>query len=122
MTRAEVQQRNLKIYEELSKGRHVYRVAEKYGLTELRVRQIKREIELKEENGKWINYIVYPKIKMWFNRNVNGLEKMKESGLNVESVISFLCDDARTLSVKTINTMLDVMDISFEEAFERRNK
>lgn len=120
MTRAETQERSLKIYEELSKGRHVYRVSEKYGLTEQRVRQIKRDMELKIEKENWVNYIIYPKVKMWFKRNVNGLELMKKAGIRQDKVMAFLQDDTRTLSVKTINTILDVLDMSFEEAFYRK--
>lgn len=120
MNKKEREERDQKIYEELSSKRPAYIVAEKYRLTEWRVRQIKHEVEMKKKMYTWTDKIIYPNIKKWFKRNRNGMKMMEDAGLRADRVMGFLCDDTRTLSVKTINAMLDVMDMSFEQAFERK--
>lgn len=122
MNKKDREERDKKIYEELSSNRPAYRIAEKYGLTEWRVRQIKHEVEMKKKMYTWTDKIIYPNVKKWFKRNKDGMKRVGEAGIRPDKVMGFLCDDTRTLSVKTINTMLDVMDMSFEEAFEVRRK
>ena len=116
---AEISERDLELYKEFCKTGRADVVAQKFNLTETRIRQIRSEVALKKKKYTWVNNIIYPNVKKWFKENRSGIKRMEQAGIRADSVTGFLCDDARALSIKSVKTMLEVMNLEFEVAFKK---
>lgn len=116
--------RNKEIVDMYNSGARNKDIAEKYGLSCQRVYSIIYQSEYQKNNGKWleqIERIIYPNIKRYMIENRMPIYVLNEY-INPDTksavVLSrFLTVENVKVDIRTINRILEVTGMTFEEAF-----
>lgn len=124
--------RNKKIIEEIESGKSVMRIAEDYGISRQAVNAIKNKYILHTDNSgqtinnralKIINSVVYPEIKGFLldcSMTVTDLcLKVDETASPRGVLYRFLRGETHKISVNTIQKLLQIMDMPFEQVFRK---
>lgn len=116
--------RNKEIVDMYNSGARNKDIAEKYGLSCQRVYSIIYQSEYQKNNGKWleqIERIIYPNIKRYMMENripIYVLNEYVNPDTKSAVVLSrFLTVENVKVDIRTINRILEVTGMTFEEAF-----
>lgn len=124
--------RNKKIIEEIESGKSVMRIAEDYEISRQAVNAIKNKYLLHTDNSgqtinnralKIINSVVYPEIKGFLlDRSMTVTDlclKVDETASPSGIFYRFLRGETHKISVNTIQKLLQIMDMPFEQVFRK---
>lgn len=116
--------RNKEIVAMYNSGARNKDIAEKYGLSCQRVYSIIYQSEYQKNNGKWLEQlerIIYPNIKRYMIENRMPIYVLNEKvNPNTKSAVvlsRFLTVENVKVDIRTINHILEVTGMTFEEAF-----